>query len=477
MVRAAMRSLARCAALLLPLLVAEASFGADARYDIASGASGQVVEVGVGKSYVVDLPRDASEVLVADPKVANAVVRSSRKAYVIGVAIGETDVIFFDADGNQIRNLAVSVGRDLSPIRNNLRTSMPDATVNADAVGDLVMLTGSVRSAAEAKTATDIAANLVGSPDKVVNALAIEGRDQVLLKVTVAEVNRSAMKQLGVKWDVSKIGGTSIGFGSNPGYPITGASPGSVFNEVVGTSGIEQNVDGNGLGIFHQWSGGQVLANVEALERNSLLRTLAEPTLTAISGEKADFLAGGEFPVPVPTDNGIGIEYKKYGVSVTFTPVVLSGGRISLQVGTEVSEPNSEGVTILGTSVRGLNVRRASTSIELPSGGSLALAGLLQENTRQAFEGLPGILNVPVLGALFRSRDYTRGQTELVIIVTPYIAKPAGRDKLARPDDNLQTPTDMQAILLGRLNKIYSPAGIIKVGPGEYRGPIGHIVE
>lgn len=442
--------------------------------------AGRSIQLGIGKSYVVDLPVNAAEVLVADPKIANAVVRSARKAYVIGVAIGETDIIFFDRDGQQIENLAVSVARDLSPIRNNIRASMPDAMVSARAVGESVMLTGSVRSPADAQAAADIAANLVGDPNKVVNNIAVEGRDQVMLKVSVVEMQRNVAKQLGVDWNINgDVGGTGVGFATsnglsdlNPLVRVFNGSSGCMYQDKIGES--IQNIYNPSE--YTPLSGCSLVdAKVKAAEENGLLRTLAEPTLLAISGEKAEFLAGGEFPVPVPSDDGIGIEYKKYGVSLMFTPVVLSSGRISIQIGTEVSEPSSQGVTIQGTTVNGLTVRRATTTVELPSGGSLAMAGLLQDNSRQAFTGLPGLINLPVLGSLFRSRDYQRGQTELVVIVTPYIAKSNPRQKLALPDDGFSTPDDAESVLLGRLNKIYAPG--LKTKPGAYRGPIGHIVE
>lgn len=455
----------------------------------ASLEGAEHVHLGIGKSFVVDLPADASEVLVADPRIANAIVRSASKAYIIGVALGDTDIIFFDRAGNQIRALAVSVGRDMTPVRANLRSSIPGSQIQAQAVGDSVMLTGSVKSAGEAQTAVDIATTLVGSPDKVVNALAIEGRDQVLLKVTVAEMQRNVIKQLGIQWDANGIfGSTLVGFGSNPGFPVNGSTPGQVLQVLgggtAGSSGVvRQIVGGNGIGVNASGSRGSLLANVQALEQSGLLRTLAEPTLTAISGEKADFLAGGEFPVPVGSDeDGITVSFKKYGVGLSFTPVVLSQGRISMQVSTEVSELTQEGAVAVGignnsVAVPGLRVRRANTTIELPSGGSLAIAGLLRDDVRQSLEGLPGLSNLPVLGALFRSRDYLRGQTELVVIVTPYIAKPVARDKLVRPDTNFEPASDTSAVLLGRLNRIYAPDGAAAPTPGSYRGPVGHIIK
>jgi pilus assembly protein CpaC len=466
------------AALAVSALIVQPAAAADQGTRAYSYASAeQVVLLGVGKTYVVDLPDSASEVLVADPRVANAVVRSSRQAYVIGVAVGETDVIFFDEAGNRIRSLAVTVGRDLTAVKAAILASMPGSRITVRPVGESVMLMGSVRSAADAQTAVDIAATYVGA-QRVVNALRIEDREQILLKVSIVEVQRNVAKQFGVKLDFESAGQTAVGFGSNPSAPF-GGSGGTVFSPVEGQTIAEpvRNIGSNGIGLLHTWSAAALLANIEALESNNLLRTLAEPTLTAISGEKADFLAGGEFPVPVPNEDGITIDYKQFGVSLGFTPVVLSDGRISLQIGTEVSEPSPVGAIVTaGIAVSGLSVRRANTTVELPSGGSLAIAGLLQDNARQGFNGLPGVGNLPVLGSLFRSRAYQRGQTELVVIVTPYLAKSVQEKKLALPDAGFQVPTDVDSIFLGRLNKVYSP-GRPAATTRAYRGPIGHIVE
>ncbi len=258
-----------------------------------------------------------------------------------------------------------------------------------------------------------------------------------------------------------------------PAFLVNDTAPGAVLNPVTGANII----GGNALGLAFDNGKNFAYLNIEALESSGLARVLAEPNLTAVSGEKAEFLAGGEFPIPVAADdNQVTLEFKKFGVGLLFTPVVLSSGRISLQVGTEVSELSNDGaIEQGGFRVPALAVRRASTTVELPSGGSFAIAGLLRDDTRQTFEGIPGLINLPVLGSLFRSRDYKRGQSELVVIVTPYLAKPVGRDKLAKPDDGFSTPDDGESILLGRLNKIYAPG--LKLAPGGYRGPIGYIVE
>ncbi|MGQ4274737.1 type II and III secretion system protein family protein [Terrihabitans sp. B22-R8] len=469
---------ARILALFAALGLAQPAFAADkGAYAYSYSGAAQALQLGVGKTHVVDLPQNAAEVLVADPKVANAVVRSSNKAYIIGIALGETDIIFFDADGQQIRSFAVSVGRDLTAVRTAIRAALPTSNIVVRPVGDAVMLSGSARSAGDAQTAVDLAANYIGGTGKIVNGINIEDREQVLLKVSVVEMQRSVGKQFGMQLDAQRLGGTDVRFGSNPTAPFGGGGGTVLPGPIAGpTSGL--NTAGNGLGVLHTWGAGALLANIEALESNNLLRTLAEPTLTAISGEKADFLAGGEFPVPVPNEDGIAIEYKNYGVSLAFTPIVLSSGRISLQIGTEVSEPSTVGSIVTnGIAVSGLTTRRANTTVELPSGGSLAMAGLLQDNARQGFAGLPGVINLPVLGALFRSREYIRGQTELVVIVTPYLAKSVNEKKLARPDDGYAAPTDAESILLGRLNKVYAPGKGRVTNTKAYRGPIGHIVE
>jgi pilus assembly protein CpaC len=342
-----------------------------------------------------------------------------------------------------------------------------------------------VHPAAEAQTAVDLATRLTGDAAKVVNAIAIEGRDQVALKVTVVEMARSALKQLGVQWNSSyAVGKANVGIGVNGAFSASGNAPQSVYDMINPTSdnaSIKQIVGGSGIGILAETAAGRTFNNIKALEERRLLRTLAEPTLTAISGESAKFLAGGEFPVPVGTDNQgrVTIVFKTYGVGLDFTPVVLSQGRISLKVATEVSELTSDGaVSIAGASIPGLTVRRANTSVELPSGGSIVLAGLLQNNVRQSLSGLPGLLNLPVLGTLFRSRDYQSGQTELVVMVTPYIVKPVARKQLARPDDNFQPASDTDAILLGRLNKLYG-AGAKPVADERraQHGTYGHVID
>ena len=438
----------------------------------ASMTGARFLALGIGKSAVVDLPRDAKDVLVANPAIANAVVRSARRAYLIGVAAGQTSVIFFDSEGRQLAAYDIEVGRDASGVREALKKMMPNSSVKVDAINDSVVLSGEVANAADARSAVDTAARLVGDEKKVVNGLIIKGKEQVLLKVTVAEVQRSIIKQLGID-----LNGVSIAIGSAVlDFQID--NPFTVQNQTISNTVFQPS--------YNLPAGGTISATLRAMEQSGVLRTLAEPNLTAISGESAKFLAGGEFPIPggqscdattVPPTCTISVQFKQFGVGLEFTPVVLSEGRISLRVATEVSELSAEGaIRFSSVNIPSLKVRRANSTVELPSGGALVLAGLIQDQTKQNINGVPGLMNLPILGSLFRSRDYQAGQTELMILVTPYVVKATPRQDLARPDDGFADPADPATILLGRLNRIYG-------GPGTsgqqrtYHGSYGFILD
>ncbi len=418
----------------------------------AADSNSRFVPLGIGKSVVIDLPRDIKDVLVADPKIANAVIRSARRVYLIGVTVGQTNVFFFDTDGRQIAGFDIAVTRDLNGIRAALKQALPSADVRIEGVSDGVMLTGSAASQAESQQAYDMAVRLVGDGTKVVNGIIVSGRDQVMLKVTVAEVQRDVIKQLGV--DLS--GSASVGAGSLA-YSII--NPFTAFGSAAADSAVN--------GTFSSIS-----ATLRAMERNGLVRTLAEPSLTAISGESAYFLAGGEFPIPAnytcdPATRScqVAVQFKKFGVGLNFTPVVLAEGRISLKVMSEVSELSSENALTLAQSIGNgqtqtltipsVRTRRAETTVEVPSGGSLAMAGLIQEQTKQAINGMPGLMQVPVLGALFKSRDFINRQSELVVLVTPFIVRAVAQKDLSRPGDGFADASDPASVLLGRLNRIY----------------------
>jgi len=435
------------------------------------------VSLGIGKSIVIDLPREIKDVLVADPKIANAVVRSAQRAYIIGAAVGQTNIVFFDAAGAQIAAYDIAVKRDLNGIRAALRQALPNADIQIDGLGDGVVLSGTASSPIEAQQAADMAARLAGGADKVVNSIAVRGRDQVMLKVTVAEVARSIIKQMGIDLSGQLNYGTAV-------VNFNNANPFTAF----GRSLVSGNQVSTSFG-----STPSVTATLRAMESAGVVRTLAEPNLTAISGESATFIAGGEFPVPAgyacdPTTHvcTTQINFKKFGISLNFTPVVLSEGRISLRVMTEVSELSNDNAITLSQSVTSSTVnsltipsiktRRAETTLEIPSGGAMAMAGLIQEQTKQAINGLPGLAQLPVLGTLFRSRDFVNNQTELMVLVTPYVVRAVAQKDLSRPDDGFAAASDPQADLLGSINRIYGVPG--RVEPGRnYRGTYGFITD
>ncbi|MEZ5841257.1 MAG: type II and III secretion system protein family protein [Hyphomicrobiales bacterium] len=455
------------------LLVAPGEVDAGGRNNLRISESGagaaREVNLGLNKSIVVELPRDAKDVLVSNPAIADVVIRTPRRAFIIGVAVGEANVVFFDGAGGQIATLDLQVSRDLVVIESTIREMMPGSNISVEMIGEAVALRGTAQTPADAQRAVDIATRIIGKPELVVNMISVTGQEQVMLKVTVAEVQRKIIKQLGIDLEAVLSGG---GLSS----AIVTQNPFSVAGKAISGSGVANT--------WTRANGDYLTGTLRALEQNGLVKVLAEPNLSAISGETANFLAGGEYPVPTgrDTDGNILVEYKPFGIALGFTPVVLSEGRISLHVTTEVSELTDENAIALTSatassslSIPGLKVRRASTTVEVPSGGALAIAGLIQEDMKQTIDGIPGLKKLPVLGALFRSRDFSHQQTELAIIVTPYMVKPVAPDKLEGPGRNLDMADDPQTILLQRINRIYgvgsAPAN------GAYHGRYGFIVE
>jgi pilus assembly protein CpaC len=441
---------------------------------IDGGGQSHFLALGIGKSVVIDLPRDVKDVLVADPKIANAVIRSEQRAYIIGAAVGQTNVVFFDASGAPIASYDIAVKRDLNGVRAALRQALPNSNIQIEGVGDGVMLTGSVATPIEAQQAGDLAARLAGGADKVVNSIAVRGKDQVMLKVTVAEVARSIIKQMGIDLSASLNVGNSVVTFNNANPFTANNAPLVPGNALLGNFGTNPSVQ----------------ATMRAMESAGVVRTLAEPNLTAISGESATFVEGGEFPIPTgvtcqtTTAGAIGncvqtVSFKKFGISLNFTPVVLAEGRISLHVMTEVSEVSTDNALqggVGGTTIPSIKTRRAETTVEIPSGGSMALAGLIQQQTKQAVNGLPGLDSLPVLGQLFRSQDFINNETELVVIVAPYIVRAVAQKELSRPDDGFASASDSQSALLASINRIYGISG--RIDPiASQQGNFGFIID
>lgn len=465
----------------------------------------RLVTVGLNKSVMVELPRELRDVVVSSPEHMDAIVQASNRVYLIGKKIGSSNAFFFDSNGEQILVLEIRIEQDTAPLDAMLNRLLPGARVKSEILNDTIVLTGVVRSPLDSNRAVDLASRFVapvGSPErvksKVVNMLAVEGEDQVMLRVTIAEVQRSALKQLGINLGAAitsgnismrlltdnalpltaaaglgALPGVGIGLGAAGGCPagvpcVFGKGPGGVGTEAIGNSGAHG---------FYNAGSTQIAQAVRALERHGLVRTLAEPNLTAVSGETAKFLAGGEYPFPAVDSLGaLSVTFKEFGVGLSFTPVVLSEGRISIKVETEVSELDStRGVVIGGTSIPGIKKRQAKSTVEMPSGSSLALAGLISDELRQNVDGVPGLKDLPVLGTLFRSRDFIRSETELVVIVSPVMVRPTHRSKLARPDDGFAPATDIRANLMGHMNRVYGGGTVMP--EGGLKGNYGFIVD
>ncbi len=464
----------------------------------------QAVTLGLDKSKVIDLPADAHDILVANPAIADAVTRTARRLYVFGKSVGQTNVFVFGRDGREIAVLDFRVERDTAGLAAAIAKYIPNSEVKVEILNDNVVLTGDVETPQDAaqavrlaniylnggeattgkyvQSATSTPSSQSGSafgdtallePDRqqsqIINLLTIAGEDQVMLKVTVAELQRSVVKQLGINGiGQGTIDGIAVGAVSDNPFGLGRALSSSAL-AAVDQSGPVRNID----------------AQLNALEQAGVMRTLAEPSLTAISGEAASFKVGGEFVISDGKEDGEdGVVYQvrqvEYGIGLDFTPVVLSAGRISLKIRTAVSEPTFEnGLAIPrgqapAASYTGLRKRLADTTVELPSGGSMVIAGLVRDDMRQVISGFPGLSKVPVLGTLFRSRDFQRQETELVVIVTPYLVKPTSRQALARPDDGLNFTADGAGNFLGRINRVYG-AMDTDLPPGRYHGIVGYI--
>jgi len=585
------------------------------RVDLTSGGA-QSLAIPRGKSAIIELPVDVRDLMVTNPAVAEAVVRSPRRISVLGVANGQTDAVFFDAAGRRILTLDIRVDQDVIALGETIRRVLPGSQVRVEPVNDGVILSGMVMNAVDADRAVQIAQRFVAKPESVLNMLSIAGKDQVMLKVRIVEVQRNVIKQLGLNASavLGQLGGTQYSFSNTPSFAVNGGLlggggggystdttsapistlanalgilPGGNASTVIlpfvqrflsgdtslttaqnsflsnllsntaarttavitagnvsttytqadvgisnsdlaqavrnfqsGTGGgtgndprnlwlsnfvtnlnAASNTPQNGGAQVVDWgnpaaqvrnnlagSNGLNKANamIQAFERVGLVRTLAEPNLTVVSGEAGKFLVGGEFPVPVGQDDTgkVTLEFKPYGIGLGYTPVVLSGGRIALKLSTEVSELSSLGAFSLsngaGSSslvVPGLTVRRVESSVELPSGGSLMIAGLLQQQSKQNIDALPGMTALPVLGSLFRSRDYQNGETELVVIITPYIVDAQDPGRLQTPADGLRVASDPETVLLGRLNTVVKAARNGPEASRPYQGPIGYVIE
>jgi len=403
------------------------------------------IEIDAGKGVLLRLPSAAANIFVADNKIADIQVKSPRLVYVIGNASGETNLYALSGDDQVIYNAIVAVDHNTGRVNEAIQNLMPGSDVELHSVEGALVLTGHVSSAAEAADLKLLATQLVGEA-KVMNRVQVAGPNQVNLRVKFAEVSRSVVKQLGFNWEATFNNGKAL-FGIATGREI-------VERAATGVQEITRAGSGSASIIGSLQTGNWDLNGlIDALETNGLVSVLAEPNLTAMSGKAASFLAGGEFPIPVPQERGVTtIQYKKFGVGLTFTPTVLAGDRINLVVNPEVSQLSSAGALASGGfSIPSLTTRRAETTVELGSGQSFAIAGLLQNDLSHDINKLPGLGDIPILGQLFKSDNFKRNESELIIVVTPYIVRPVNSPRMALPNDGFKTPTDFDRLVKGEL--------------------------
>lgn len=406
------------------------------------------------KAVMLSLPTDVADVMIADPTIAEVVVKTPRTAYLIGLKSGDTNAFFSDAAGNRVLTLDIRVDKDLSALRRMLRETLPDVEITVRSANDNIVLSGTVPSTEIAEKARQLARRFVADDSGIVSLLKVARPEQVLIQVRVTEMRRSVARKLGVSLSGSD-GNSSILFGAQSAAGLVADRFGQAV--IAGAVGGFRNLQ----------------AMIEALETDGYVKTLAEPNLTALSGEAASFLAGGEFPIPVGRDDQgrITLQYKQFGVGLKFTPVVLDGGNISLRIATEVSALSSEGALELdGMSVPALTVRRADTAVEIPSGGSLVLGGLLRSDATTQLKGLPGIGNLPIIGQLFRSNDFQHDESELVVIAVPYLVRAVRPTSLSEPTTGFQASSDLEHYFLGKLYERYPGAlnGFAAPAPGSF---------
>ena len=480
--------------------------------------SSQRVTLGLNKSMVIDLDQPAADVVITNPEIADAVVQTAQRIIFRGVSYGQTNAFVFDQYGKQLLNLEIGVEMDMANLHSTIARLVPGARVKVEGMNGNIVITGNASNLTEFDTVERLVKAYVGSANNadIVNMMSISAKDQVLLEVRIVEMQRNAVKQLGVNLsgsptfgDLGKLVEKQLFLPDANGVPVnaetTTLEPGLPFDYSGNIdTGLSFPVQGRSIGglntafNYANYVGADLQSavgvTINALERIGVVKTLAEPNMVAMSGESAKFLAGGEFPVPIGQDNNgrITIEFKPYGVGLGFTPVVLSEGRISLKVSTEVSELSSQGayqaastttvdsdgnvITQEGVTLPALTVRRAESTIELPSGGSMMMAGLIQSRSRQNLDQLPGLKKLPVLGALFQSRDFLQEETELVVIVTPYLVDPTAKNQLRTPADGYANASDAKTIFFGKLNEQYGKDGA-PVDASDYRSPVGFIEE
>ena len=439
------------------------------------------IALSAGTGRLIQLDGAMSDLFVANDGIADVQVRSSNQIYIFGKAPGETTVYATNKAGRVLYSANVRVGTNIGSIDDMLALAMPEARIQATPMNGMVLLTGTVAAPEDVEEANRLVQAFVGNGSQVISRLKTATPLQVMLKVKIAEVSRSLVRDIGVNLATVDPTGGSFLFNFTRGRDISSALTDGVVPVPAGKSAA--------TGLFSDLLGLNVAAALDLNENSGLVTTLAEPTLVALSGETASFLAGGEFPIPTAQGiNGTSVEFKEYGVSLAFTPVVLEGGRISMRVRPEVSELSpGTGVRLNGFDIPGLTTRRTETTVELGSGQSFMLAGLLRNNANNTIEKTPFLGDLPIIGALFRSQGFRKDETELVIVVTPYLVKPVSASQIALPTDGFRQSNDSRRIFLDqredsrsgerRPGPVVAPAqtvapGVGAVGSAELPKPV-----
>ncbi len=463
----------------LPVLLAAAILmprdSLAARAGLVRTPSGPVITLELSKGGLIRLPGAANSVFIADPEIADVTVKSPRLIYVFGKKTGETTLFAVDKKENVLASIPLRITHNLGRLNAELRRLLPGGDIQATSVAGGIVLTGAVETAVQSENARRLAARFLGETEEVINRLAVTAPNQVNLRVRIAEVSRSVLNQFGINWEAAFDGAITFGiatgspviFGSRNGFNTISPSPGGSQAGFL-TRQLEGQVN-NSNGFFRATPGPLDLnVLIDSLAQDGLISILAEPNLTALSGETASFLAGGEFPIPVSqSDNRITIEFKQFGVSLSFTPTLIGDNRISMRVRPEVSELSDNGAIQLssGLTIPAIATRRAETTVELGSGQSFAIAGLLTNNSKQIAEKVPGLSNLPILGPLFNSNRFERNESELMIIVTPYVVQPVSR-RIALPTDPLRRKAKLAAVPPAPSEKVVVPVPGVKSGAG-----------
>ncbi|MEM0976136.1 MAG: type II and III secretion system protein family protein [Pseudomonadota bacterium] len=430
---------------------------------VMDGEASSSITVNTNRAVVLESEQPFAELSVANPAIADVATLSDRTIYILGKAPGRTTLTLLGSDGRLITNVDLQVEPDLQEFKERLKAILPGENIEVRTAAGGIVLSGNVSSTPRLNRALELAERY--APQAVSNLMTVGGSNQVMLKVRFAEMNRSVSKQLG----------SSIGFSAGQG-DFTSAGETGTFLSGDNTPFGDVVVGDDTQGAFRLgFSSGSFAIEVliEALETKGLVRTLAEPNLVALSGQEASFLAGGEFPIPVSSDDGISVEYRPFGVQLTFLPTVLDDGNINVAITAAVSEIDTTIQVDTGTSTAfAFTERSTSTIVELKDGQSLSIAGLLQDDFRDASAQVPWLGDIPILGALFRSADYTREQTELVIIITPHLVTPVDGDLLSLPTDRIQPPSEAELFLLGRTT---GKPGTVE--GQDFSGSYGYVLE